>query len=266
MISRASIASESFVATSMCWPMIIVVLFATAFKDRNKKNAIYAYIYWALAVVFNAMYLKRAIFVESVLLIVALAWLYRRVYNKNIISTVLRLVLLVILLMILIMVAAKVVFQYDVWSIVERIVERFNQVDETGTVRFIESQNYFSNVDFFDILFGKGLGVVHNGLGKQNTALHIGITNLILKSGIFMILLYIFMVLKTFRNIRYTSYNQSEWRLRMASTAVVIASVPSFCLYSNTWSTSPTFCFMWYVFFMACYGGKWLYGKDDIAI
>lgn len=266
VISRASIATDSFVATSMFWPMTTVVLFATAFKDIDKKNTLYAYAYWALAIVFHSMYLKRAIFVESVFLFIALVWLYRRIYKKNILATVVRFVLLVAILSILIIVIVKVLFHYDILAIVERILERFNQVDETGTVRFVESQNYFSNADFFDILFGKGLGVVHGGLGKGNTALHIGITNLILKSGLFMIPVYVFMVIKTFCNIRRLSFNKNEWKLRMASTAVVIATVPSFCIFSNTWSTSPIFCFMWYVLFIACYGGKWINVKDDINI
>lgn len=266
VISRASIASESFVATSMFWPMTIVVLFATSFKEFDKKNMVYAYVYWALAIVFNSLYLKRAIFVESIFLLIALVWLYRRVYNKNILSTVLRLILVGALVSVLIIVVAKVLFHYDILPIVERITERFNQVDETGTVRFTESQNYFLGADLFDILFGRGLGVVHNGLGKQNTALHIGITNLIMKSGLFMVPVYIFMVFKAFCNIRCPLYDEHEWKLRMASTAVVMATVPSFCLFSNTWSTSPIFCFMWYVLFMACYGGRWINAKDDIDI
>ena len=266
IISRASIATDSFVATSMFWPMTAVVLFATAFKDSNKKNMLYAYMYWALAIVFHSLYLKRAILVESAFLFIALIWLYRRVYKKNIITTVLRGALLVVILSILIIVIVKILFHYDIIAIVERILERFDQVDETGTVRFDESRNYFLNVDLFDVLFGKGLGVVHGGLGKGNTALHIGITNLILKSGIFMVAVYIFLVVKTLCNLRRFSVDKSEWKLRMASTAVVMASVPSFCLFSNTWSTSPIFCFMWYALLMACYAGKWVNEKNDIDI
>lgn len=266
VISRGSIASESFVATSMFWPMTLVVLFATAFKEYGRNGQAYAYVYWALAILCNSIYLKRAIFAESIFLLIALVWLYRRLYNKNIVSTLFRGILVGLLISILMVAGAKVLFHYDVLQIAERIIERFNQVDETGTVRFTETQNYFASADMFDILFGRGLGVVHNGLGKQNTALHIGITNLILKSGIFMAPVYAFMVFKALRNIRFSPYDEPVWKLRTASTAVVMASVPAFCLFSSSWSTSPVFCFMWYVLFMACYGGRWIYVEDDTDI
>lgn len=262
VVGRGSVSSESFIATSMCWPMAIIVTLLMAFKEDKRWYVIFAFVYWGLCVWFNMLYLKRAIFVDSAFLLVAVFWLYKVAFQKNIIKSSINLVIVAILAIVVIYLLAYYLFHFDLTPIIERITQRFDEVDETGTVRIDESQNYLAGATIFDLIFGKGFGVPHHGLGmeKSNTALHIGIYNLILKHGVFLIFFYIKMIVSIVRKAVFYGSIKGYSKLRYASTAAVIAIFPPFLSYCNDWSTSPIYCMMWFSIIYSYYGS--VYEKE----
>ena len=91
-------------------------------------------------------------------------------------------------------------------SIFDLITGRFNfDFDEFD--RAIESNNYFARANFYDIIFGNGIGHYYDSISIRDkdevlNALHLGWANIIYKGGVFyalyMLALYTCIVLKVF--------------------------------------------------------------------
>lgn len=255
IVSRGAIDSEAFVGACMLWPLAITVAFVTVFKKSNKQYFFYlGYVYWGFCIIVNLMFLKRAIFTDSTFIILALIWFYKMCQHNSSFTTLFKVIIAGALVVLVINVAFVKFFDFDLTIIIERMGERFEQV-ETGAVRIEESENYLKNASFTDVILGKGFGVAHHGLGieKTNTALHIGIYNLILKHGVFMILLYVFMMIKCLFKI---VFHPKFTKLQQVCAIALLSGMPPFILYSNCWLSSPVYCFMWYAIFYVYFPRK----------
>lgn len=256
VVSRGAIDSEAFIGACMLWPLAITVAFVTVYKKDIKPFYYYiGYAYWGFCLIVNMLFLKRAIFTDSAFLILGLIWFYKWCKHKSLFSTLFIVLFSIAIVTIVINLAFDKLFDFELTAILERIQERFDQVDETGTVRIDESTNYYKGATWDDILLGKGFGVAHHGLGldKTNTALHIGINNLVLKHGFFMIILYVFMILSIIFKV---AFRPRLTEMQQVCAITVLAGFPTFILYTNFWLSSPIYCFMWYAIFYVYFPRK----------
>ena len=248
IVSRGAIDTEAFAGSAMLWPMALTVAYVTVFKgDINKYYFYLGYAYWAVCIVIHLMFLKRAIITDSIFLLLGIMWYYQWCQKKNVFSTAFKLIITTAFVVFITNAVFEDLLNFDITAIIDRMGERFEQT-ETGTVRIDESENYFKNASTFDIIVGKGLGVAHHGLGfeKKNTALHIGINNLVLKHGVFMVMMYIIMVVSIFYKILR---RPNLTKMQQVCAITFLSSFPPFVFYGNFWATAPAYCFMWYSIF-----------------
>ena len=94
---------------------------------------------------------------------------------------------------------------------------------------------------------------IYHGLGKEDlgTALHIGVTNLILKFGFFIVIVYLILLIRALRNVKYIPwlYVNNKWKL--VALLVVLVQTPSFLFLANFWAETPSTCFFWYFLLIA---------------
>lgn len=229
------------------WCVPFLVLYSVVY---NKLYA-YAIIPFILALIINLISTKRGFVMEMIWLGVILLYFLKKLGKIRIVGQV----LLVILASIIAIVGIIRFTQLDLNSLFEALKQRFDKeiVEDNGFVRFRESEIYFDSANLFDIVFGRGIGVQHHGLGKDDlgTALHIGVTNLIFKFGFFIVIVYLILLIRALRNVRYIPwlYVNNKWKL--VALLVVLVQTPSFLFLANFWAVTPSTCFFWYFLLIA---------------
>ena len=167
--------SNIFYWAGVFWGIIPNVLLAFI-QDNNK---ILSVIYWGCGVLFNLIFLKRFIIVDSVLLIFMLV-IYYFLARKIKISTFIKgMCILIIGIIILLSVQGSVIDM-----LINSSLKRFTNLNIMEFDRFVESINYFKEINPLFLLFGKGIWGTHTALNGLREALHVGWSNFIFKGGI----------------------------------------------------------------------------------
>ncbi|MBO5239343.1 MAG: hypothetical protein J6B50_11315 [Lachnospiraceae bacterium] len=185
-INRGYQYEEIFYYAALFWSAVPFVLIAFI----KKKNYFLPIACLALEVIINLIIVKRMILVQvlvlSIVLIVALVLDKRaKGKGKNIIKIVCAIGIALLLMR---------CFMWDtIVKLFESILERTKDVTEnlSNFNRFVESKNYYKDATLLQIIFGKGFGGTHKGLGTVSEALHVGWANLGLKGGLILIALVI---------------------------------------------------------------------------
>lgn len=236
-----------FKSISLLWMFTLLIIISFVFK----KYFLLAGIVWTLNMIVNLMATKRLFVVQTAwILVILLLFFYITKQSKQ-----MKVLLIIIPVVLLLGVVAFSFFDLDYHVFIEALEERSSadNVEDTGFIRFRESANYFKTASFSDIIMGKGFGVIHHGLGENNTDLHIGFTNLILKHGIWMLFLFIPLVLKSFLSIfKMRNYYYSDpWRV--VCILVTLVNVPMFCTVANFYTLSPNTALFWYCLIRSTY-------------
>ena len=202
----------------------------------------------------NLMATKRLFVVQSAwILAILMLFFYMTKQRKE-----MKILILIIPIVLLLGLVAFSYFDLDYHVFLEALEERSSSdnVEDSGFERFRESESYLNGASFFDLIMGKGFGVEHGGLGYDTTDLHIGFTNLILKYGIWMLILFVPLAIKSFFSIfKMRDYYQKDpWRV--VCMLVSIVNVPMFCTVANFYTLSPNTAFFWYCLIRSTYSPK----------
>jgi len=239
VLSRGAIWTGIYYCTSMFWAAPFML--ARAYFKKKRKSMILPLVYYIFAGVISILFLKRQFIVEGFALILVLA-VFSMIKMKSLRKSIKVVIITGVLLLIGYFVIDKVL-KLGVSDIIERILFRFEQTEETGFVRFTEMKNYFSNTNLLSLFIGKGFGVAHYGLGKENTALHLGAANLILKYGVLLIPVVVYFMLRTIRKVFMKEYHDM---ILVASLIISLINIPEFFLLSNFWLTTPIYLWFWF--------------------
>jgi len=239
-----------FQSITLLWMFTLLIFIAFVYK----KHFLLAGIVWALNMIVNLMATKRLFVVQTAWILVILMLFFHMTKQRK----EMKVLLIIIPIALLLGVAAFSYFDLDYHVFIDALEERSSaaNVEDSGFVRFRESESYLSGASSFDILMGKGFGVVHRGLGFDTTDLHIGFTNLILKYGIWMLLLFIPLVIKSFFSVfkMRDYYRKDPWRV--VCLLVTMVNVPMFCTVANFFTLSPSTAFFWYCLIRSTYSPK----------
>lgn len=228
-----------------CTPLFWFIPFYIIYAFVYKKSYLLAILAWTIALLLNAIATKREFLVESAWLIVVLFFFFYRTKQLSNIKSI----LIIIIIAFAGLYSIQSFTHFNISALFQLQIDRLSsdEVESNGFIRFQEFINYFGSSNFINWIFGKGLGIPHNGLGfLPNTALHIGFFNYIFKFGIFLSLPYLYYLFKSLHNIKHLEsiYLTDKWRV--VCVLSVLWSAPSFFLVSNFWALIPSVCFFWY--------------------
>lgn len=222
------------------WFVPYLLIYAIVYKD----GVVIAIVAWIFAMIINSIATKRMFWVETFwgIFVVFLFLIKIRQFKQ---------VKMIVAVAVVALIGVTYLLTVDVIeldALFEAQQERMtgDQIEATGFSRFRETEKYFSMTSPVDWIIGKGLGVAHHGLGGPNTALHIGITNIILKFGLFLLIPYLILLLKTLRGYKHIRVLRSKNDWKAFSILCVIANTPLFLLVSNFWAMTPVVTFFWY--------------------
>jgi len=180
------------------WPLLMFSAFLT---NRGIKIAIF---FWLLAILVNVLFLKRAIFIDSLLALCILLYVslnLGRLKKNQYYKIIIPICLIIIIL-------SSNLFEYREIKIVkEAITKRFSKsLDNISEFdRLVESKNYlFHDASAFNIVFGKGFlstfnFKLNNVDVRERYHLHIGWFNWILKGGLLLFLGILLAYIKVFK-------------------------------------------------------------------
>ncbi len=239
-----------FQSITLLWMFSLLIFIAFVYK----KHFLLAGVVWALNMIVNLMATKRLFVVQSAwILAILMLFFYMTKQRKE-----MKILILIIPIVLLLGLVAFSYFDLDYHVFLEALEERSSSdnVEDSGFERFRESESYLNGASFFDLIMGKGFGVEHGGLGYDTTDLHIGFTNLILKYGIWMLILFVPLAIKSFFSIfKMRDYYQKDpWRV--VCMLVSIVNVPMFCTVANFYTLSPNTAFFWYCLIRSTYSPK----------
>lgn len=239
-----------FQSITLLWTFTLLLIISFVYK----KYFLLAGVVWALCMVVNLMATKRLFVVQSAgILAILLFFFYMTKQRKE-----MKVMIILLPVMILIGISVFSYMDLDYNELLEALKERSTEdaVEDTGFARFRESENYLHGASIIDIVMGKGFGVVHGGLGRETTDLHIGITNLILKYGIWMVPLFVILALRCIFSIPKLRYFYETDRWRVVCILVTLVNVPQFCTVANFFTLSPNTTFFWYCLIRSTYTPK----------
>ena len=232
---RILISDDLFLVSSVWW--VYTFFLGTFFYSNSQRKKIVFVLMTFLYFVTSVLFLKRGYVVDIILSVLTYSWIQSKF------KTIYPLVLLLFgsALIIIIFITNPVLTPlYDIWS------ERVTQLEGTnGDYRVMETVNYLKKLPFHDFFYGSGLGVSHFGIeGKVNTSLHIGISNIFHKFGIFGLALFLFIFFRCILNIINIIYNvRIKNRLLTSFTSfsicIFVSSIPQFFLSANLWYAVP---------------------------
>lgn len=251
LVDRSSLWNNCFpFVASFFWYVQFLLVYSVVLK-KNYGIALFAFGLFALL---NLLATKRQFMVETAwLLCLILYYLYKTKCIKEF-----RNIIIILLAALFIFLIVGKVLNLDISFLFEATQSRFDKddVETSGFVRFVESEVYFDSASFIDVIFGRGLGVPHHGLEGPNTALHIGITNLILKFGLFVAPLFVILVLKLLpKLLKIEKYAKTDpWLVVCLLSA--FATIPSFFFLANCWTFTPGISFFVYTLMYSYYNGS----------
>lgn len=169
----------------------------------NKRNKILGYAVLLVYIVFGIIVLKRAVIVNSIVLLLGTLWLLQRSeFGRNS-----KRVIIFIRLILSVSFGMAVVYLL-MPSISTFIHERFSTLftDINDWDRRIEAVKYFENATLDRIMLGNGLNnysvIEINGKDFPINALHIGILNMVYKGGILLLIFTLMIVINIFKLVR----------------------------------------------------------------
>ena len=141
----------------------------------------------------------------------------------------------------------------DFSAIFESQANRLSEsgMEDTGIVRFQESGRYYESASPFDIVMGKGLAVPHGGHPKNKMlcSLHIGINNIVLKFGLWLLIPYLLWLIRSLRKVGKIKQLYEQDPFGLACLLTVVVKTPIFFLIGNFWVPSPQTLFFWFCLF-----------------
>ncbi|WP_251493669.1 hypothetical protein [Otoolea muris] len=236
-IRRGYVWTNIFFWGGIYWALIPVVLYS--FLNRKKRGVAVAY--WICGIIFNLIFLKRFIIVDSALLLFMVLYiLYKE--NRSGGSRLTRIGVFILCIGLTACFLLQNSFLYEMTK------QMFQRMDFLSSIwkfdRVIESRSYFCNESFIYTLLGRGFWGAHSTLGTLNPALHIGWSNFIFKGGIALFILAVFPVIKSYKSLFKLEHYDREYKF--AVCCVVIYSVK--LLYVNLHRFEPELI----LFFWAC--------------
>lgn len=230
--------TETFFFVSFYWAVIPLVVFSFL-KDKYIKLSL---IYWGASVILNLMFIKRAIIVDSILLVAVIMLI---IAFKN--SNKFKLVIKYLLYITLTLTTLFIVFGDSVKSLWDEVLLRFQETGEniSSFDRFVESINYFGTVEVTELLIGKGFLGTHVGLGTESDALHIGWSNFILKGGLLLFIAVIIPYFKMFILLPKIKYLPIQVQFSICIMLIYIVKLT----YSNLHTFLPEMLIFFYCLF-----------------
>jgi hypothetical protein len=207
----------------------------------EKKYYTISVSYWISSILVNLLFLKRAIFVDSIILIITIVMI--NLLEKNKLKAAYKIILLISAISILTIALQPTIFSelsiltYDRYESTRSDINNFD--------RIVESRNYLSDASIFEILFGRGIGGSHYGLGVWASAIHIGWVNFILKGGIVLPILVLIVLFKSLSLLRI--FNDLPSYMKYSVLIIITNSIR--LLYINMYNPNPEGL----VFFFALY-------------
>lgn len=178
--------SKSFYFVSILWFVPYYVILAHI-KNQDK---LLSSIIWVVYVLWNLMFLKRFVFVDSLLMAVILIYHYNKI-NKVNANTLLKFLFAIIC----IVVVVYFVLGNSIIPLIISILSRFTRsmTDLSSFDRVVEFSTYLKSSNWYEVIIGGGF--VHrfvylDGLIRYN--LHIGWGDLIYHGGIILFIIYLF--------------------------------------------------------------------------
>ncbi len=190
------------------WIPMLMLSFLT------RKGLLFSLVFWAIAVVFNMISLKRSIVVDTAIVFLIILVVSRKIADKKT-KRYLYLVFIMFAL-IAVYIVTRSGFMDEISDIGGAVSERFtDSVDDVGEFdRWVESKNYFTKeATIMDDLLGKGWFSVQHGIVNRDRGhafLHIGWLNFIFKGGIFFLIVVLIGYRRVFQVILHPDHYSHE--------------------------------------------------------
>lgn len=180
---------------------ILQIIFFTSIITR--RGVIISILLWLLAITLNLIFLKRMIFVDSILMLL-LAYHYLKKNKKF--KTAKRLLIIISIISIYIIIwGADTFLNGNTKEVMNSLKDRFSDSGQnlSSFDRLTETKNYFiHDTNVIDVIFGKGFFSSHHAFEEEKYFLHIGWFNWIFKGGILLIIGIMYIYIKAFSMFR----------------------------------------------------------------
>jgi hypothetical protein len=230
--------TSTFFYAGFYWAVIPLVILAFIKKSNIKLGILY----WTAAVIVNMIFVKRAIIIDSMLLL-GVMLLVIGLTEKNKFKELLKLSTYILMIIII----SMIFFDDMIIELYNAIILRFTRSasDISSFDRFSESITYFKNSGILENIVGKGFLGTHMGLGKEADALHVGWTNFIFKGGLLLFLVVIIPYGRIFSLIR--KFKHLPDKIKFSVLMLLVYSIKLF--YSNMHSFLPEMVIFFYCLF-----------------
>ncbi|MEN7551139.1 hypothetical protein AAG747_24670 [Rapidithrix thailandica] len=164
--------------------LLILLLIYPLIRIKNKVLDILIFtLIFTIILLYSIYYVKRQPFLELGIVLFIYFFFYKKIAKGIIPSNILIRNTLLISIILVILSA----------NITSTITERFGNLIQNISEfdRLEETQKVFSEFDYIDYIFGRGLGVITSTAFSAGNTLHIGYANLIFKGGVILLLFYI---------------------------------------------------------------------------
>lgn len=222
------------------WGIVPIVLYGFICTNEIKFKFL-CVIYWACGILFNLIFLKRAIVLDSLLLILMI--IVYMLFTKKIKFKSLVEGLMLSLFFILIIIYVQNDKISALWEGIWKRFESINSILEID--RVYETTHYFATANPLSFIIGKGLWGTQSVLkGRLHEALHIGWANFIFKGGIIMFFMALVPTIKAFRMLpRLHLYDKKiQWAI-----CIVCVDAVRLC-YVNFYSHTPALLMLFWAY------------------
>lgn len=197
--------SKSFYYASILWSVPYFVILS----HIKQKDILISTLAWITYIIWNLMFLKRFVFVDTLIIIMYLLFHYMKLNKINLIK-VFKICLLIIVIGILLL----FVFRDSLEDLLKSVLDRFsNSVSNLASFdRIVELRSYINQASCFELVLGGGF--VHRFIYADNLIrynLHIGWGDFMYHGGIILLILCLlpyFKVPRFIKAYRYISNTQ----------------------------------------------------------
>ena len=228
---RGYVWTDIFYWACVYWAVVPATLLAII----DKKRMLLSIAYWICGVLFELLFAKRYIIVDSILIIVMVIFLFCksiRIEKGTIIKVVLGIGIVAVSV-------CMIMEQPGINIALDRTIARLGGTTVKGFDRFVEAKNFFADSNLLDVVLGRGFWSAHEYLDTYNPALHVGWANFIFKGGIPYFLVAFIPTITAYKNIFHVEKYSTEVKLAIA--VLIIYSIR--LMYLNLYSFAPEFIF-----------------------
>lgn len=212
VLRRGYVWTNIFFWGGIYWALIPVVLY----HFLNHRGRGIAVIYWICGIIFNLIFLKRFIIVDSVLLLLMIVYiLYKenrnsgRIWGIGVFISCIGIIVYVLLQ------------NHFMNAMVQQMLQRTGSLSSIWEFdRIVESREYFCKESLIYTLLGRGFWGAHSTLGTLNPALHIGWLNFIFKGGILLLIFIAFPVIKSYKSLCSLEHYDKEVKFAVCCLSV----------------------------------------------